>query len=65
MAKIANEELGELTAEAMPARFVLAGLPLVSQLPIVGGLNLPLVGGAAGGASGGGLGGGLAGGLGG
>jgi hypothetical protein len=61
MAKIGNEELGQLTAEVLPERFVLAaspggggGLPLVGQLPIVGNLtqSLPLLGGGAGGAGG-------------
>ena len=56
MAKISSEELGELTAEVLPERSVLGplaggsgggGLPLVGQLPLVGGLThgLPLVGG--------------------
>jgi hypothetical protein len=51
MAKIGNEELDQLTAEVMPERPVLsAGLPVVGQLPIVGGLTqgLPLVGGGGG-----------------
>ena len=52
MAKIRSEELGELTAEVLPERFVLQGLPVVGQLPLVGGItqSLPLLGGGGGGA---------------
>lgn len=53
MAKIREEELGQLTAEVLPERSVLsasasgAGLPIVGQVPIVGSLlqGLPLLGG--------------------
>jgi hypothetical protein len=52
MAKIRNEELGQLTADVLPERLVLQG-GLLAGLPLVGSLTqgLPLLGG--GGAGGG------------